>query len=500
MRWRHVIRRHTVVSVSAPGPRRRRRLFSDLRGAGTGPKPRSEQCAAALGLFAWLLGFAVVVPGAAVAQAKNDEDAQNIEQAAEDDWEDFEEDFEDAGSSAGGFQLPFQLHGFVEGLVGARARHAPTTSQEFTAMESRFRLEIDAEHRRASARFRGDFIVDGVEPVLHYDFRDVSVYLRAADWLSVRVGRQVLTWGTGDFVFLNDLFPKDFVAFFIGRDDAYLKAPSNSVKLTWSFGGVGIDTVWTPIYEGDRFIDGERLVFFDPMQGTLVGPDSPGVPLDPVEPSQRLRHGEYHGRIYGSVGAFELAAYGYAGFWKQPNAFDMAAGLLTYAPLAVYGASVRGPLAGGLFNLEGSFYHSYDDWEGDDPEVPNSQVRYLAGYEHELISKLQLGAQYYLEQILRHGSLMDNSLWPEFEQEALRHVTTLRLTYLLLRDTLELSLFVFFSPSEMDTHLRPRITYHWIDPLAIVVGANLMFGRDDFTFFGQLEENTNVYGRVRYSF
>ena len=77
---------------------------------------------------------------------------------------------------------------------------------------------------------------------------------------------------------------------------------------------------------------------------------------------------------------------------------------------------------------------------------------------------------------------------------------TLRLTQLLVMDKLELSLFTFFSPDELDTYIRPRITYKIIDPLAFVVGANLMFGRDDYTFFGQLKENTNVYVRLRYSF
>ncbi|MFW6031595.1 MAG: hypothetical protein ACOC9T_03300, partial [Myxococcota bacterium] len=32
--------------------------------------------------------------------------------------------------------------------------------------------------------------------------------------------------GTGDLVFLNDLFPKDWRSFLLGRDLDYLKAPS----------------------------------------------------------------------------------------------------------------------------------------------------------------------------------------------------------------------------------------------------------------------------------
>ena len=35
----------------------------------------------------------------------------------------------------------------------------------------------------------------------------------------VKIGQQVLTWGTGDYVFLNDLFPKDYPSFFAGRSD-----------------------------------------------------------------------------------------------------------------------------------------------------------------------------------------------------------------------------------------------------------------------------------------
>ena len=144
--------------------------------------------------------------------------------------------------------------------------------------------------------------------------------------------------------------------------------------------------------------------------------------------------------------------------------------------------------------------NAFDDRAGTDPTTPNSQFRGLAGYERELFPKFQMGLQYYLEYTLKHDQLVTNSYWPQYEQNRFRHVLTLRLTQLLVMDKLELSLFTFFSPDELDTYIRPRITYKIIDPLAFVVGANLMFGRDDYTFFGQLQENTNVYVRLRYSF
>lgn len=428
-------------------------------------------------------------------------------------FDDWEEDEGDASASSGGSAWSLQLGGFVEGLVAPRVVRSSASANELTAAEARFRLNVDATHEIASARFRGDVFVDGVEGPIWFDIRDASVFVRGGSWFSMRFGRQVLTWGTGDFLFLNDLFPKDFNSFFIGRADEYLKAPSTSIKTTFMIQKVGLDLVWTPIFESDRYIDGERLSFFNPLLGeiqgdrtTVSGPEGNQVsvsPIEPLFPEKRLRNGTVHGRLYGSAGPVELAAYGYVGFWPQPTALTGAPSpdvRLTFARLAVYGASVRAPLGGGLFNVEGAFYDSFDDRNGTDPTIPNSQFRGLAGYERELFPKFQMGLQYYLEYMLEHDALIANSFWPQYEPNRFRHVLTLRLTQLLLMDKLEISLFAFFSPDELDTYIRPRITYKIIDPLAFVFGANLMFGRDDYTFFGQLRENTNVYARLRYSF
>jgi hypothetical protein len=434
-------------------------------------------------------------------------DLEPSDDFGDDDWDEFDEwEEEDGGGDSGGKAWGFQLGGFVEGLVAPRVVRSDASANEFTAAEARFRLNLDATHEIASARFRGDVYADGVDSRVWFDIRDASIFVRGGNWFSMRFGRQVLTWGTGDFLFLNDLFPKDFNSFFIGRADEYLKAPSNSIQTTFMMKKVGLDLIWTPIFEPDRFINGERLSFFNPLTGEIMGDRSPLTPSQPLFPDKRLRNGTVHGRLYGSAGPVELAAYGYAGLWPQPIALTGLPGdpanppQLTYARLAVYGASIRAPVGGGLFNVEGAFYDSFDDRAGTDPTTPNSQFRGLAGYERELFPKFQMGLQYYLEYTLEYDELIANSLWPDYEQHEFRHVLTLRLTQLLVMDNLELSLFTFFSPDELDTYIRPRVTYKIIEPLAVVIGANLMFGRDDYTFFGQLKENTNVYARLRYSF
>jgi hypothetical protein len=73
----------------------------------------------------------------------------------------------------------------------------------------------------------------------------------------IKVGQQILTWGTGDYVFLNDLFAKDFQSFFAGRDDDYLKAPSLSLKVSGFFDLANVDFVVTPKFTPDTYINGD---------------------------------------------------------------------------------------------------------------------------------------------------------------------------------------------------------------------------------------------------
>ncbi|MCH8811515.1 MAG: hypothetical protein IID07_06760 [Gemmatimonadetes bacterium] len=403
-----------------------------------------------------------------------------------------------AAGPAAAQDLGVDLHGFAEFGVGTRIRDDPLQPDDILMSEARFRLEFAHFTDDAEFAFKGDFVADGLTEEVDVDIRQAAIILRAADWLDVRAGRQILTWGTGDLLFLNDLFPKDFVSFFIGRDDEYLKAPANALRFTFYSSLVNLDLVATPVFEPDRSITGVRLSFFDRGTGALENATSMGGPLTPALPPRELGNGELAARFFRRVGGYELALYGYVGFTKQPLAFDLVADLPTYSPLNAYGASVRGPAAGGIAHFETVLYDG-DDETGDDPNIPNSQFRGLMGYERELAPNLTGSAQYYVEHILNYDRLLAASPNPEFEPSETRHLITARLTYRLLQQTLTVSLFAFASPNDEDAYLRPSLSYAWSDALTVAGGANVMVGADA-TFFGQLERGSNAYLRVRYSF
>jgi hypothetical protein len=390
-------------------------------------------------------------------------------------------------------RLPEGLHGFVEARAGPRIHSDPAHSKDFTLGEIRLQAAYDRAWKRLSLDAKGDLTLDAVLEEVDTDLRVLRLSFRPAGPVDLQVGRQIITWGTGDLLFINDLFPKDWQSFFVGRDEDYLKAPSNSLRVGWFAGKVSVDLVYTPEFEPDRYIRGERISFWDPARGELRGDDER---LAVEEPHGVFRDDEIAARVYGNVGSYELAGYAYTGFWKSPGGFDPVTMQSTFPALDVWGASVRGPLGRGIGNVEVGYYDSRDD-DGRDPFVNNSEARLLVGYELELARELTGGVQYYLEHMLDHDRYVGNL--PDGEpRDENRHVLTARITKLLKGQTLIPSVFLYYSPSDRDGYLRPKLVWKRSDHQIVEFGANVFFGEDDFTFFGQFENSSNVYGSIRF--
>ena len=81
-----------------------------------------------------------------------------------------------------------------------------------------------------------------------------------------------------------------------------------------------------------------------------------------------------------------------------------------------------------------------------------------------------------------------------------RSLLTLRITKLLKNQTLRLSAFAYYSPTDNDSYLRAKAHYKVTDQWAVEAGGNIFLGADDHTFFGQFEDNTNIFAGLRRSF
>ncbi|MBV1931244.1 MAG: hypothetical protein KUG71_05970 [Porticoccaceae bacterium] len=426
------------------------------------------------------------------------ESSENLTQT--DSWSESEGnewDNEDWGSDEESEHI---IHGFVEAAYGTRLHSNQWLDRHDTLNEARLRLDYSHYFGAVYGSYKGDFLVDDLAwngPFIETQTREALLRFSFSQNSDIQLGRQILTWGTGDLVFLNDLFPKNWVAFFSGREMEYLKAPSDAIKFSYFNKLANIDLVWSPEFDPDTYMRGERFSYFSPLADSIVAAP-PRLSVD--EPDTGLDDGELALRLYKTIKGYEWAVYGYHGYFKSPVGFDPRSGLNYFPKLSSVGASVRGTVGRGIGNMEIAWYQSEQDRDGTDPFIPNSQLRFLSGYEQELITRLTLGLQYYLEWTQDYDQLKDNSLLPDKEPEEYRHVLTTRINYRSPQEKLTLSLFVFYSPTDDDFFALPKLIYRLSDSWSSEVGINIMGGKEDFTFFGQFEENSSVFTRIRYSF
>jgi len=388
-----------------------------------------------------------------------------------------------------------EVHGFAEVRAGYRTQNDPH-EKDMSIMESRLQVDLSSFLDWADFKFKGDAVGDLVTEQGDFDTREAYIFARPLDFMDLKAGRQILTWGTGDLVFINDLFPKDWQSFFIGRDVEYLKAPSDAVKAGFFSDLANLDVAFTPQFDPDRYITGERVSYWNSSLDRLAGRDAI---IHTDKPNRWFRDPEIAARLYKNINNYEFALYGYHGFWKSPGGLNQTKTQAVFPDLNVYGTSVRGAVGKGIGNFEFGYYESADDQSGSNGLINNSELRFLVGYTQEIGKDFNAGLQYYLEHMLdydRHRQSMPVGL----DREKNRHVTTLRLTKLLMNQNLRCSLFTYFSPSDKDVYMRPNLNYKASDNLALEVGANIFFGEEQDTFFGQFENNTNIYTGIRYSF
>ncbi len=394
--------------------------------------------------------------------------------------------------------------GLIESRLGSRINNDPY-EDDLIIGELRLQLETEKEFDSFTLNITTDFIVDPVMDQYEtnlatgegfMDLRQLNVVFSPMDILDVKVGRQALTWGTGDIIFINDLFAKDWKSFLIGRDEEYLKAPSDAIKASLFLDEVNVDIVYLPKFGSDRFIDGERASYYDRNSGSFVGENSP---LQVIKPNEWFEDDELALRFYQSFGSYEGAAYFYQGFWKSPAGQDATSGKAIFPKLETYGASLRGPMTGGIANIEIGYYKS-EKSAASNPLIRNNEFRFLIGFERDVASELTLGLQYNLERKLDYPEYESSLPSTAIKDDENRHLLSVRLTQLLMQQDMRLSLFNFYSPSDKDGYLRMNISYKLSDPTKVEVGGNIFYGENPYTFYNQFENNSNVFSSIRFEF
>lgn len=317
------------------------------------------------------------------------------------------------------------------------------------------------------------------------------------DKFDLRIGRQIVTWGVGDLLFINDVFPKDWEAFYLGRPLEYLKQGIDAGKLNLYADLASAEFIVIPHFTPDNLPSVGRFFFFDPY---------PNIMNREVEkPKTVFGNTEYALRIYRSLAVADLSAYAYKGFYRYPamradNFISPTVISHFYPELAVYGGSLQKSALGGVISAEYGYYDSIDDRDGKDPGIENSQSKFLVGYQKVFQNDLTIGLQYYGELMSQYKEYKANLPPAFFRKKQPHQYITLRVTKFLKYQTVKLSLFTFYSPDEEDFFITPEASINVTDNMLLALGVNIFAGVKDNTTFGQQHKNSNLYVFARYSF
>lgn len=383
------------------------------------------------------------------------------------------------------------LSGFVQQNTAFNTVTANPDGRHYKWLEERAQLKLDATGGAWRLLAKGDLAYDHLGRQDQSELREGYVDYTAGNW-DMRVGRQVITWGLGDLVFVNDVFPKDYEALFAGRPLEYLKRGVDAVKFGVYPEFASFELVVAPSFRASRIPDAHRFHVFDLMPAV--------TDRETVKPGQ----GEAGLRIYRDIAGYDAALYLYRGFQRtpsmRPDSMTAPTKITFFFPkLSVYGASLSGRAGDGVLSLEAAYYDSRQDRSGSDFAVPNSQTRLLVGYQIQPVEDLSLGFQYYVEYMHDYSTYLA-ALPAGFPVEKqLNHTITLRATQLLKHQTLRLSLYASYNASNGDRFVNPELRYSFTDRVWGAVGANL-FGGKPWGQFGQLSRDDNVYLQVRYEF
>jgi hypothetical protein len=424
-----------------------------------------------------------------------------------------------------------------------------------------------------------------------------EAYLRLFyDHFDLQAGYIRTVWGQGDEVHVVDFLNSNDYRDFINPSYTDRRRATGMLKvdIPWftDSGASGrVELAYAPVLRGDLLPESGPWVPAEAaeLEGLLAGygvalaaaraaqSGAPGAPGDAIAPetqlwagataadalrteaSDTLEFGQVGARATARLGGIDLGAVYYWGYRKSPSprirladpdAFEafLAAPntaspapdpdgevLLTYDALQGFGleaATVLGP-----FNLraEGAYYLT-EDIEGDDPEVSNNSLEYLAGFDVDLgISSLNLNVQGTGSYILNSDTIDEagaitgvsaayeaaadqSSQLPSTGPEVLlfdpnarlnyqydadgiytTHVVSAALTDSWRNDRIRPEVSGALSVERLDYRVAPAVEFVLRDDILFEV-SGAVYGGDEAGTFGQFDDNDYLQLRFEYNF
>lgn len=386
-----------------------------------------------------------------------------------------------------------KFRGFIDSRWGTRVRDTNDFNRQETLFETRLQSSIRGKWHHYKINLKADIVHDDIIDGSYLDVREAYIELPPNDHYNIRIGRQSILWGLGDLLVANDLFPKDFLGLYYGRDAEaeYMVTPSDAIRSSFYFKNSSLDVIFSR-FEPSAVPTGQRFSYFNPFTQSIVGED---MALNIIEPDSNAIMARWNTTIFNN----ELAFYYNRTYWQTPDGFDPQNGTFFYPRLNTFGFSIRHEWGPGIFSLDAAYYQSLDDQDGDKFWIRNSETRFIMGYDFELAKDLNIGLQWMQEKRQSQNNYRNNLPEPFQALPSEYNLLTLRLNKFLLNQKMTLSMFTYYSPTQSDRYVRLNVFYKFDDHWMINIGSNHFSGEANGRF-GQLSDNSNYFAALRWSF
>ena len=321
----------------------------------------------------------------------------------------------------------------------------------------------------------------------------------------LRIGKQQIVWGKADGVFITDVVSPLNLTEFLLPDFDEIRTGITALKFDYYIGNHTLELIWLPNFTPTKM----------PKAGSIwfAQPDFPIQPTFDWSNSE-IKPGLENSEIFAkytaltSVIDFEIMG-GYTWddiptmhvqkeFQINPETQEPMMTGINIKPehhrLFLGGGSFSTEIKGIILRSEAAYYNGKyfqtEDPTAIDALIQKDYLHYVAGIDFN-IGSVKLSTQFIQKYILDYIDFIKNN---EFENTA-----TFMARYDLFRETLHLELFSYLSLTNKDALIRPKIIYDFDNGFSILGGANIFIGDTDGQF-GQYQNNSMLYFKVKYSF
>ncbi len=356
---------------------------------------------------------------------------------------------------------------------------------------------------------RGEKVAFKANPMLYVynsdslDFRMREIYMDLYfDNFDIRLGKQQIVWGKADGVFITDIVSPLNLSEFLLPDFDEIRTGVIAAKLDYYVGNGTFEAIVIP-----QFTPIER-----PGEGSIwyVAPTFPAPPTfdwSKSEVTSSLENTEIFLKYSAMTSKIDFEIMG--GYtWDDTPTMHVEKVITPGNPPSLTGLNItpqyhRLYIGGGSFSTEikgvilrgeGAYYNGKyfqtEDPMATDAIIQKDYINYVIGLDFS-IGGVKLSTQFIQKYILDYDEMITN--------DETSNMATFLAHYDMMRETLHLELFSYVGLTDGDALIRPKISYDFDDSFNILFGGNIFVG-DEEGQFGQYQDNSMVYAKVKYNF